>query len=171
MGNDVMFSLPNPEDSMPPRRRNPADMIRPTVVVPPAVVAPPAKALMGIVLRQVGPDGCDVPGSEVFAGLTQEPAVMREILAVLEKHAKFDSKTGRPVSCVLPQGKQAVERYADATLALDALLADEVPPPVDSERTMDVKACEAERAAYKAQQAEEAPEEEDGLDFLSQVAM
>lgn len=161
------------------RRFNPNDLIRKVPAVPPAVQAPPPKALMGIVLHQVGPDGRDILGSEVFAGLTQEPAVMREILAILEKHAKFDQRTGRPMTCVLPKGREAVDAYEGATLALDALLADEQPAP-ESERTMDVKACEAEREAYQEELREsirdemihEDPhEDDDGLGFLAQVAL
>jgi len=150
------------------RRFNPADLIR-KVPVPPSVQAPPPKALMGIVLRQVGPDGRDILGSEVFAGLTQEPAVMREILAILEKHAKFDSKSGRPVTCALPKGREAVDAYEGATLALDALLSDD--PAPESERTVDVKACENERAAYQAQEEADNAPDDDGLGFLAQVAL
>lgn len=153
------------------RRFNPNNLIRKAPAVPPSVQAPPPKALMGLVLRQVGPDGRDILGSEVFAGLTQEPAVMREILAVLEKHAKFDSKSGRPVTCALPKGREAVDAYEGATLALDAMLSDEEPAP-ESERTVDVKACESERAAYQAQEeADNAPADDDGLGFLAQVAL
>ena len=83
------------------------------------------------------------------------------------------------MTCVLPKGREAVDAYEGATLALDALLADEQPAP-ESERTMDVKACEAEREAYQEELREsirdemihEDPhEDDDGLGFLAQVAL